>query len=341
MLKRTCLIILLACLAICLIGCNGDDKEVKAFFAPADLIDEATINQYADPDFDIAERKTFCILPLTIAVGSEYEAEFGNELLEKQMIYQLRNYLELMGYSFEPDPLKADLVATISGNNEYRSKYIPPHSITVPDYVPSQTVKVRTDQSGNVRAYGTYDSAYGYYSGTEETTIEIPGYYTTETINVPGRTVGWYYPDITINIFSTETNKSVWYANGYSRSNNSDIRVSCQQIVLEMITKLPTSDHAYELFDYHTGFQGIAFIPFTSNGGFVQPVIINVEKDSPAKKAGLKDYDVILSINGTRTMNKTFAEVAKLFDRPEGTAFELEIKRGKNIKNFTIGAKDK
>jgi C-terminal processing protease CtpA/Prc len=67
-------------------------------------------------------------------------------------------------------------------------------------------------------------------------------------------------------------------------------------------------------------------------------MVINMEVDGPAEKAGLKVGDQILSINNIKADEEDNCEVVKLFSEIYGnsTHNEVTVKRGNEILKFKL-----
>lgn len=64
-----------------------------------------------------------------------------------------------------------------------------------------------------------------------------------------------------------------------------------------------------------------------TNGAFI---IVNTFADSPAKKAGLKENDIIVKVNGEGVEQLTLSELTAKVKGEEGTKVSLTVKRGKS-----------
>lgn len=87
------------------------------------------------------------------------------------------------------------------------------------------------------------------------------------------------------------------------------------------------------------GYIGIRFDDerITSSGKTTARVIItDVSEGSPAAKAGLRDGDEILRINGLAATNGKFAAIARTL--AEGDTVKLRVKRDSNERDYTIVA---
>jgi len=66
------------------------------------------------------------------------------------------------------------------------------------------------------------------------------------------------------------------------------------------------------------------------------PIIHRVFKTTPASGAGLKDRDIILSVNNKSTAGMTVTQIAENIRGPAGTTVSLEIKRGQKRFNVRV-----
>ena len=309
-------------------GCNEKGEKTPDFLRSAAQLIEPMINHYTDPDMPMARYSTFAVLPKRVAAQGSASPAFGHELLEKQMLFLLRSHIESRGYRFVTDLSEADFIATIDGSNDYQTHYIPPSSVTVPTYVPSRTIVTNSYGSGSVHSHGTYGSAYGTYSGTSHSTTTIPGHWSKRTYEKPGRTVGHFYPVVSISMYDSESGQSVWYATSVGCSDNSDVRVSSQIPIGATLQNLLQSDTA-AVEDNAQGSvrSGIEFTVFTPDGEAFYPMIVDVLGGSPAQHAKLRFGDLILAIDGSNAVNKSFDEVRQLLKDGSETQCVLTIAR--------------
>ena len=303
-----------------LVGCKGGDRT-PAVLAPAKLEIDPPIRNYSDPAVTVGAYRTFAILPASAL--RECAPAYGNELLERQMMFLLRNAMECRGYRYVQNA-DADTVLVIEGSNDYQETYIPPRTVVRPQYVPSERVKTRS------RTWGTISSGsnYGNYSGTTTATTTVPGYWTTTTRVRDGYTVGHYYPAEVVTMYDVKTGRSVWYASGVGTSKNPDVRVSSQLLLAGMLDKLPLCNSAEENHPVGTGVLGIAFVPYTPDGDSVYPLFVQASKGTPAERAKLRYGDLIIGIDDAATANKTYNEVVAMLRGETGTDCILTIMRG-------------
>lgn len=68
----------------------------------------------------------------------------------------------------------------------------------------------------------------------------------------------------------------------------------------------------------------------------LQPTVLRVLDDSPAKKAGLKTGDIFVAVNGTSVAGETASGVADKVTGEAGTTVKLTMRRGSESLNFSI-----
>lgn len=287
---------------------------------------------YRDPSFQIETYKTFSVFPYSRIYES---TQFTNEIMEKQMLFSLRNAFEQLSYKFVSIDQSPDFLVTIDASSPYRDTYIPPSSITLPQYVPEKTITSYGQERGsfNYNTYGDYSSyGWGTWNGNSTTTTTIPGYYTSNTYELPGYYSGAYYPSITIKILDPKTFENKWTGIGVGSSNNPDLRVSSQVVVNEILTDFPHCNYTDWAPNPDKGIIGVYCKVITLDGNYYFPIIVGLRENAPAIKAGLKQYDLITAIDGNPTANYSWVENMEHLSGAAGTEVVLSIKRlSKNI----------
>jgi membrane-associated protease RseP (regulator of RpoE activity) len=64
--------------------------------------------------------------------------------------------------------------------------------------------------------------------------------------------------------------------------------------------------------------------------------VFDVAPDSPAAKAGIRDNDFILAIDGQDLATPTFRQVSKMLEGPKGSKVKLAVSRNGNLMRFEI-----
>lgn len=68
-------------------------------------------------------------------------------------------------------------------------------------------------------------------------------------------------------------------------------------------------------------------------------VVVRLSPDSPASAAGVKEGDMILSIDGTDLQRESFLKVREMLQGAPGSKVKLAIKRGASLKRFELERK--
>jgi len=317
--------LLLIAVMLMVIGCAVIPTNLK----PAYLKLEPILHSYKDPALDVSKYKTFSVFPSSI-ISDETALKSG--ILEKQMLFALRNAFELHGYKFVELNQSPDFLVTIDGSAPYRETYVPPQTVTIPQWVPGQTITSYGTVSGsfNYNTYGSYSSqGWGTLSGTSNTTTYVPGHMTTQTYSRSGYYTGAFYPSITISVFDGKSLANLWTGSGVGCSHNSDFRISSQFVLSGMIRQFPQCPHRAQNYPRGSGYIGIVVAILTNDGNNYFPTIVRLTPNSPASKAGfkVKVHDMILAINGVPTQNKPLSEILPLLYGEADTEISMTLWR--------------
>jgi hypothetical protein len=296
---------------------------------PLNLYGKPLIQTYKDPIFDEFKYKTFTVIPSSlISDKSQIKNQPGGEILEKQMLFSLRNFFEVKGYKFVELDKSPDFLVTIDGSAPYKESYIPPQTVMLPYWVPGQTITTQNRTSGSFDLYTYNNYGWGTYGGTSASTTYIPGYMTTIPYTRPGYTVGYYYPTISIGMFDGESLMNIWNGVGVGTSRNPDFRVSSQMLMSELLLKnFPTCQYSEQNYPPIRGGIGIFYQILTNDGNNYFPTVVSVMPKFPAEKAGVKQFDMILAIDGVPTQNKPLLEIRNLLNGDAGTKVSLTLWR--------------
>jgi len=271
------------------------------------------IKSEKDPDADFGKYESFGVCPI-----AELDKELHiNPIVEKQLLFLVRNELELLGYNYVNTMEEADFYVGVVFANEYKSEYIPPSTGTIPWYVPGQT------QTTYMNLYGSTGSHWG------TATTTTPGYYVPMTITRSGRYVGSYYPYFNVLAFDKASRKLVWSGSAIVAAEESDIRRSASALLPGLLLgNFPKSSGWSKRNDSKNGVFGCGFLIFTMDGNNFYPVITGVWDKSPASRGGLRVYDIITQIDGQSTLNLPRSKVRAFFDKSQGDSLILTACRG-------------
>jgi len=294
--------------------------------SPSALYSAPSTSSFKDPDVQFESYNTFSVFPLSL-ISEENKM---NPILERQLLFSIRNVIEAKGYKFVQIDQKPDFLVTAGADAKYKENYVPPSSITLPFWMPGKTITTY----GN--SFGNFNSSYGWgtWSGSSKETTYIPGYMTTRTYARPGYTIGHFYPAAVIQVYDSKTLKNVWMGSGAGTSDNPDIRISGQFVLFSILKDFPKYSGPEIIKE--KGMIGIKYYICTNDGNSYFPTMLGLFDGMPAEKAGLKMYDMIVEVNGVSTLNKSFSEVMNLFRGLPGTTVNVKVRRLNEILNFTI-----
>ncbi len=293
-----------------------------------------------DPEVNFNNYKNFSVLP---------QAEVNTEtkmspIIEKQLLFMLRNGFESLGYHYVSNIKDADFLIMVYYSNEYKSQYIPPSSYTIPWYIPGQT------QTTFLNSYNTFSGTIGsdYFSGSGSgwgtATTTTPGYYVPMTFTRPGHYEGCYYPYLFVAALDKNSKKIVWSGSVIGATPNHDIRLSAQVLFSDLFGRgkpnFPVSSTYGKTDDSKDGIFGMMATPYTVDGNNFYPYISSVVVDSPADKENLRPGDVIIKIDGQSTLNWPLSRILKAMNKSKGESLTVTIKRGDKTFDVNLIAED-
>lgn len=326
-------LILFVFLSLMMLSCVTSPENTN--IRPLLLKNKPLVETYQDPSASFEDYNTFSVIPFSLISGNTDV----NEILEKQLLFFLRNAIENKGYKYVEIDESPDFLITIHAKSEYSESYIPPSSITLPQYVPGQLSTTYGSNSGsfNYNSFGSLSTyGYGHYSGTSTSTTYTPGYFTSETITRPGYNVGYHYPSVGISVYNSKTFQRIWHGIGAGTSDNHDVRISGQLVTGNILASFPKAKHPFQYKDLNIGALGTICAVITIDGNNYTPTIVSFSQNSPAKKAGLRLYDIITSIDGTSVVNKTVFDIFELSTGSPGSKANIQVFRNGNIYNFEV-----
>lgn len=323
------LFLCLMVLAAGVVGCKDSGRSVAENLVPMAQVNEPLVKTAKDPYVDLGKYTTFGIM--SSAAIPDAKPAFGDQLLEKQVGFMVRCALEARGYRMAASSETPDFAVCLFGDNAYHTSYIAPRSVTLPTYVPGQTMNSNIRTNGNVWGSG---GQYASYSGTSTVATTTSGHWSTNTYTRPGREVGNYFPYIGVSFLDLKTRQWVWNGNAVGVSNNPDVRVSCQIPLLRLAEKMPMCETAATDSSLAATRTGLTVGVCTLDGDNAFPMVLTLDRASPALRAGIKAYDVIVAIDGVPCSDRPWVEVTKLLAGVNGSECRLNVVRGK--KQFDV-----
>lgn len=318
---------------VLLASCATAPKQTN--LSPVYLYYEPSASSYLDPDTDFSGYRTFSVFPVSLL----YQDAGSNEIQQKQLMFFLRNQIEGYGYTYVEVDQDPDLLFTIDMSSDYKETYVPPSTRTVLSWVPGQTIQTKGSTFGSLFS----SSGTSTYSGNSTYTTTTPGHVSTRQVTTPGHTVGHFYPGVLIEALDGDSLNTVWYGNGVGTSDNFDVRVSGQGVARSVLSGLPPCTEPWWEITESAGITGIIPEMLTIDGNYYYPAVIEVLPGSPAAGArgkpnrrGIKQYDLIVSVDGQPTLNTTVRELHEMLAGDPGTTLMLEVKRLDDIIPFEL-----
>jgi len=293
---------------------------------PVYLKSESSVQSFKDPALEESIYKTFSVFPISLIID---KTQLGG-ILERQMLFLVRNIFEELGYKFVQMDQSPDFLVTIDASAPYKETYVPPQIVTVPYWVPGQTITTNVSSSGTFNFYTSGRSSlsgYGTYSGISTSTTYVPGYIAALTYTKPGYMAGAFYPSLSVSAFDGKSLRNIWTGTGVGASYNSNMRVSCQFVLRKLLKQFPTCTNTAQNYPRGNGQIGVGISIYTINGNDYSPTVMQVAEDSPASKVNVKKFDMILTINGVSTQNKPLSEIVNLLNGDAGTKLSMTLGR--------------
>ncbi|MDY7035565.1 MAG: DUF4136 domain-containing protein [Thermodesulfobacteriota bacterium] len=286
--------------------------------------DKPHIQTFKSITLDNNQYKTFSVYPVS---HLKKEPLLKNDIIEMQILFFLRNILEIRGYKYVKKSEKPDILVTVDGIIQSKKNSVPPASLTSPKWIFNNiTPQDKSSKPYHLDTRIRHEAnGYGAFTGKTTPRVYIPGNITKQAYTSPLHRTGTFYPIIRIDIFSPHSDKPIWVGIGIGTANNSDLRISGQTIAIFLLGEFPKGPLSY---DHIMSAFGFGFFVFTNNGNDYYPTVFKVIKNSPADEAGIRMYDMISSIDGVTSKNKPVSEILKMFKK-EGekklvTVFRLE-----------------
>lgn len=128
-------------------------------------------------------------------------------------------------------------------------------------------------------------------------------------------------------------------ANYYEDLNEEDLALGMYKGLFEgtgdPYTKYLTKEERESQEKYFSGeFDGVGVSMNASEEGYIQ--IISVMDDSPAKKAGVKDGDIIVAVDDVRYSGEELSQAAEALRGPKGTKVKMTVSRDGEIMHFEL-----
>jgi len=184
-------------------------------------------------------------------------------------------------------------------------------------------------------SHSTFHTPYGTAQGS--TSTWVPGSTQYIPVTRPGRTMGYYYPALLLSAYDRaslakspeDAGKAlVWTSTIVGSSQVGDGVLTGQMLLLRLLRESPSLPQRPEAPGVSLGRAlGATAAMLTDDGRNAYPTVLGVTKGSAADKAGLRQWDMVLEVNGRPTANASFAELTEMLAPPAGRAKRLLVKR--------------
>jgi|GEM_PF-5201173 len=229
-------------------------------------------------------------------------------LVEKQLLYMVRNELENLGYRYIEGEEDSDFFVQLTYSNEHTRAN-----------VKATTAAGTFSDSGSITGLG--------YARSRSTAA----------------TYGSFCPTFEVRAIDTDTKKEIWSGSVLAETPNPEVRLSANHLLHAMANTryLPHTPDVVQTLDSKEGIFGCDFRILTPNGNDYFPVITGVLLGAPAGKEGVKVYDMIKAIDGSSTRNEAYSQIRAAFDKNPGEEISLTLSRnGKVIEATLVAAQE-
>lgn len=281
--------------------------------------------QSANPHFD--SLLTFCIQPSDDTLPDR-------SLIDQSVpAFYLRNALELGGYQYTRVPDSADFIVTVDLRGEYHKTRIPQRSITLPVFDAERKIVVGHSELGyEVQppvSWRDLDPTVIARSLSDAGTIPT----TSPIYHGPD---GDYYWISSVAIYDGHTHSQIWMGNGIIWTDLANYLMSFQDLINVLCARIPKATRQKDSIVIPSGLIGIFYAIQSTNGRHFYPFVTELNTGGAAERAGIKQNDIIIQIDGESSMDLTFYDAYKKFAGGTGVPVQLKVARNGQILDFTV-----
>jgi hypothetical protein len=254
------------------------------------------VQSQSDPMADFARYQTF-----TWQSNPDRE----DPLIEKHLAVLELGLLEGLGYTPCAAAEGADLTISLAYKNEYQETYVPA--------VPSSGIVHKED--GSIDHMNSNKGGRAAYTRTN------------------------FQPEVRLFVMDSDRATSgpvedayVWTGKGVASSETSDIRLTGQTLLLYLLKSFPVCAEA-ERPERNVG---LTWAVLSLDAQAFRPVVLIVDRDSRADRAGLRQWDVIETIGGVSTAGLALPAVRDLLTKGEGDAVTFTVARRGDMTDLTL-----
>jgi hypothetical protein len=295
---KTCLF-----LTVMLGGCASEAHKI--------VLGNSSTSVFQNARTNFGRYKTFSVCPF------DHAAVSSSEPIDAQLMFFLRNQMESKGYVFVAPGKNPDL--WVAEKLYPDTERIP----DPPDVFDAAAIAVAT-QSTSSPSWGAYVSP----------TISA-GDFSRVSVFTGRSGPTEIRPAALVMAYDAKTKQLLWHGVGRSESDSQDPRVSGQGAIAAALANFPARKQKEESAERY-GAIGIRLQIYTTDGISYQPLVIGFAPKSPARDAGMKAKDRIVSVDGQPLVNLSFAEANGLIRGRPDSIVTLQVARGDQTLGFTI-----
>ena len=317
-----------------------------------------------DSKVDFSAFKSFTVF----AQGSLQEGHQIDPLVEKQILFIVRNQFEVLGYRYTDSLEEADFFISAYYSNEYRDIKTQDSKVEIPEDIPgkisARLVESFSDISsltgrdyfhdakdnwGKPLAIEPQEEAQPESEQTDEAAspkVAADAGGPEEAGEVKDEVpAGHYYPAVCVVILDKESKQPLWSGQAIGATLESQVVLSAQNLIRNLFwggqAAFPVSRRLIESpVDVKDGSFG--FFPHirTTDGTSFYPFIGKVYLESPSYAQGLRPGDSITHMDGVPMLNLSFSQVLAGLDKAKGETLSLRVKKEGEIVDIDIIAED-
>jgi hypothetical protein len=277
------------------------------------------VREYKSPDLSSFRYATFSVFPLA-AVNPN--ASLKGEGEQRIMLFSVRNLLEANGYRFVRMDANPDFVVGVDASIERTEGVTRRTVVAAPDWQPGNTLPSPPASLAALQAADTW--GWGTMPDTSNSVAQLPEWPPRgKTKSGPDRR---YTVSVKTSILDARSLAEVWVGTGSGISRSREIGVAAQLILWMTIHQFPATSMA-ELTAKGGDLPGLNFEVFTNDGKSFYPGVVSVDDRSPAWRAGVLPYDMVLAVGGEAAWNRTWPDVRRMLGGPAESKTALTLWR--------------
>jgi membrane-associated protease RseP (regulator of RpoE activity) len=147
-----------------------------------------------------------------------------------------------------------------------------------------------------------------------------------------------FRPAALVVVYDGQTGRELWHGIGKTDSDNPNSRISSQDALVAALANFPSRPQKRRApaTEEPEGAIGVRLQIYSTDGNSYLPTIIEFAKTSPARDAGLKEKDRIVSVDGQPLTNLTFSDANRSIRGRPGSDVTLQVLRNNRPLTFKM-----